>query len=149
MSENLKESYCLQIKPFLKAYLVSKFGAQIDVKRDSLFSNAISLYSLFAFECQIKVIGESKMLQKLDVIILKLGSHNYKKIIDNPSVDSYLNKLIYTLFCQELISFIRARRKSKIKIKEAIFEFYDLYDIDEDLLSLKAAEKIWSRRSKR
>ncbi len=148
---NLTHKIYFEVKPYLKAYLQGRFGKQIEVRKRTSISTALQFVPNYIRDFDLIVTNNQKILQRSDSLCLCVSVKQYNVWRENPSFVKSIEKWMYDLFCAELCAHIRAitsqekREGKRYSVDEAIFGFYDLYDIDEDILPLKTSQKIWER----
>lgn len=126
----------IKVQPSLKCYLRERFGKeeQFTVRTPPFF-----------LKFNLVLLGKEPILQKHNYILLYFDPQHSTQFSQEPKLPSKIKRYLQSVFEAELCSHIRALRSKKVTTVNAIYHFWDLFDLDEDIFPLKTAEMIWYR----
>lgn len=126
----------IPILPHVKSLLLSMYGSE------PLFANERNIIGkelehLFASPPEVTTEEEKCKCDKISISISARMKPFYAKYAEAYSLGIYFEKVFHKLLHQHIIAQVRCNRR----VKKAIQDFYNLYNISEDDYSLTHAEQ--------
>lgn len=140
----LSKQFPIKVKPYLKMFLLSKYGKIFPVQKRDLFNQGVKVAKELPLPFNAQVVGNQTSSNTLTLLV---NENTFLSLTARPEIVGFVTTLIEALFDAEFFGYVNAKHEAGEILTTAFLDFLDIYDIDEDFLSVSTCAKKWQKLS--